>query len=550
MGWITTSNTLQYDNGVGIFDVQLVGFSITTTEYLASSYPNLTYAQNVNGEYTFTENVTSLANIIKQVQPYWEVGKITKIPAIRIPLNADYWLWGSSQDPTVVNFVFTSQQYQQAIISIINQLNTTINSTYPIVFILDLHWNFSNGYKNQSANGLEFSDVAQEQPLGVSINTTSFWNSICSVFGIDNNGNENQTNNIPFSIKNNIMFELYNEPYLDIVDDYHTGFNGYVNGFLYNGYYYTGMGVSYLNIRQTNNTSNICILSAAEEYAYFTYDNYVDTTTNKMLNTYNCFTKLNDNIQAGLVTNPNGGFYASQTLNGVIANLHAYSGFFTTTNSNIYAKKYKNPGYGNINNDSNTSIIQIADILLALTTGKTNYGDDVSQFKINFPIMFTEYGQYNLPWGNYSTVPSTNPVDYTLPDKIYPGYYYDKDYNKIVGPALVGMNTDFDNFNISYTLWGCRPNGEWSYDEYYESYEYWNPNQPDTMIGNCNTVDNSTGPLRLLTQEDFAQPTLNNCYTNSCPPNGISSAPPDASGYQTGGTGADFLYLFNNYFLN
>ena len=73
----------------------------------------------------------------------------------------------------------------------------------------------------------------------------------------------------------NIFFELYNEPYVDSYsDDYANNFNNYINGFSDGVNYYTGMGQSYLNIRQTKNTHNICILSAAENYAYFVLNNY------------------------------------------------------------------------------------------------------------------------------------------------------------------------------------------------------------------------------------------------------------------------------------
>lgn len=557
-GWDTTSNILKYYVNNVPYNVQLVGISLTTTEYLASSPPNLTYAQLSGENYTYTENVTSIANIISNIKIDWNSEISNKIPAIRIPLNADYWLYGSSQDKTIVNYPFTSSKYQQAIISIINKINNTVNSTYPIVYILDLHWNYSNGYKNQSANGgsPDVVDLLGQQPLGSAFNTTAFWDSICNVFGVDNNGNAiNDNSGITLAIKKNIMFELYNEPYTNVVKDYDNNFLGYINGFTYNNNYYTGIGTTFLNIRETNNTANICILGAAEKYSYFDDSNYLDSSTKKFKNTYNCFTKLVNAVENGLVQKPgndNTLYYKPRNIDGVIANLHPYAGFFTDIPNNNNEWKCKNPGYGS-NTDANCAPLQLADFLLALTEGKTRFGDDIPNFKINFPTISTEYGQYNLPWGGYGTTnESKNAIDYTLSSKTFPGYYgyyYDKNGNQHIGPALVGMHEDFKFFNTSYLLWAARPNGEYFYDQYYKSFEYWNPNQPDCVIGNCNVTQNSTGPVRFISSSDFPQPNLQNCYEGSCPINGVNNnVTPTATGYVEGGTGADFNYLFNTYY--
>jgi hypothetical protein len=281
---------------------------------------------------------------------------------------------------------------------------------------------------------------------------------------------------------------------------------------------------------------NICILSAAENYAYFDLNNYYDFTKQEILNTYNCFTKLKEAVENGNVLTPGGiDYYTYRIFDGVIANLHAYAGFFNVSGG----ESQKNPGYGNPSEVTQyTNTLAIADYLLGLTQGKRRNGTDISLFKISIPIIFTEFGQYNLPWGNYSTNPSTIASDYSISNKPYPGFYWNKDLVQIIGPALVGMCENFKDFNVSYTIWACRPNGKWDS----ESYEYWNPNQPDTMINNFYNV-----PIRLINQNDFPQPNLSNCYYNDCPSDGISDVP-TASGYQEGGTGADFQYLFDTYF--
>ena len=356
-------------------------------------------------------------------------------------------------------------------------------------------------------------------------------------------------------VKKNIFFELYNEPYVDTYsDDYASGFNNYINGFFDGSNYYTGMGQSYLNIRQTNATFNICILGAAENYAYFNLANYYDYTNNQMLNTYNCFTKLQEAVTTGSVSMPSEGKYTYNTFDGIIANLHPYAGFFNTTGG----ESQKNPGFSNI-----AGTLQLSDYLLALTTGTRRNNSSVNSFKINIPIICTEYGQYNLPWSDwttgisvYNSNHSTNPTNYLISGKAYTGQFYDQSLVATAGPALVGMHIDFKTYHVSFTCWACRPNGNW--DEY-KAYEYWNPNQPDAMIGNCYQSGlNTTGLIRLISCNDFAQPNLSNCYSNyintsgysiECPINGIGTNPQmQVDGYQTGGTGADFLYLFNTYY--
>jgi hypothetical protein len=320
------------------------------------------------------------------------------------------------------------------------------------------------------------------------------------------------------------------------------------------------MGQSYLNIRQTNATFNICILSAAENYAYFNLANYVDyddyINGGPIKNTYNCFTKLRDAVIGGTVVNPNSQYYTYNTFDGVIANLHPYAGFFNTTGG----EAQKNPGFSNISYQ-----LQLADYLLALTQGKSRHNTDVPNFQIMFPIICTEYGQYNLPWSNwttgnsvYNSGHSTDPNSYLISGKAYTGQFYNQSLVETVGPALVGMHIDYQNYNISFTCWACRPNGNW---DNYGGYEYWNPNQPDAMIGNCyigtEGYTNTTGPIRLISCSDFSstanphQPNYSNCYNDACPSNGIGSGQTGSTnvdGYQTGGTGADFLYLFNTYY--
>jgi len=279
--WGTTSSIL---TNVGN-NVQLRGFSLTGTEYISSLYPYDTF-------YDFTNNCIT-ENFVNFLTTMVEITNNTNtIPALRIPMCADYFLAGSATTPTACNVAFTATQYQQMIIDLIAAatssgstftVSTTTASNYGsggstelltvtgvsnAVIILDLHWNFSTEAPKQSANGTSGANFnsGQQLPLpgvfvsdgtttnSVADNTLDFWTTMGEIFGVNSTGTSlfnsssypslNMT--INYDVFTNIFFELYNEPYIDQLTTDSTG--GYVNYFAYLQYYqaYINGGEYYL----------------------------------------------------------------------------------------------------------------------------------------------------------------------------------------------------------------------------------------------------------------------------------------------------------------
>jgi hypothetical protein len=521
INWVNTSSTLQYNNGTTSYPVKLTGFSVTHVEnyagynvmYTTGAQPNddcLVYFNYYNN-YVYS-NLVNLANIIyaETSSNYNNFNNLSStsitnnIPAVRIPLNADYWLNGSGNSSTIYNNMgvnMTSTQYQNMIISMVyylmnpksNGVTTFTGTANGCVIILDLHWNYSDN--NQESASYNSSNPQSTPPgqcaMAVASNSIAFWNSICSVFGVDVSGNEfnsttcliNTSSNsttinsgssytLTSAMKNNIFFELYNEPYLDQINantgsgyvsysDYDNQFNLYIQGSEYytgnpiqdpnNNYYEyntVGMGTLYDNIRITNNCYNVIVLGGAEGYAYFAGYNYIaygDTgyPNNFIYNTYgsgsscyNCWTQLNNAIISGiipemdasgtLITNSSNTISTysnnSNGLESVLANMHPYA--------NGYEKF---PGYMYNTSNSDTSSTPnngngnpcLANFLQALQEGTNPYyvsftspsssgTENCSDFQISFPIISTEFGMYNLPWidssgTTYTSLYNTNP---------------------------------------------------------------------------------------------------------------------------------------------
>jgi hypothetical protein len=526
--WDTTTPTLFYnDTTLGKCPVILVGTSITTLQYAASLYsPDTFYDFTKN---TTNDNLTQLINFLQTIPINLSTTEMSKIPCLRIPLCVDYWLNGSAP-ASVVNIYFTAQQYQNAIIQIVNKVYGSINF---LTVIIDLHWNYSTSYPQQSFNGTGGNNYnsGQQLPLcGVFIsdtsakttgtlpdNTLSFWKSIANVFGVDSSGNELNANSVNSRLKPNIFFELYNEPFCDKLvgsanqayvphNMYNTKYDLYINGgdaylnYTSQKFSFTGLGVLYNELRNMN-CYNIFVMSSAENYAYFDFTsgdqwNYyyqgIDpNVSNTLKNTYNCFTCLRDSIENtnGLfVKKPSGGNYQSLTFNGVLLNSHPYSG--------LYSGALKIGGYHNptLNNDPNNNIPGYAQIISSFQNNL------MGEFYMSAPSIVTEYGQYDLPWSEYSNGNSNKvssdfayPSNYknqsgaSLGTPYYNGTWYDENKIQNIGPAIIPYLHNYVSFNVSFTIWAWRPNSGGNGDAvgcntYAPGYG-WAATQPDLVAG-------------------------------------------------------------------
>lgn len=101
------------------------------------------------------------------------------INAVRVPVNEDCWLGNKGG----LNLAFTGVKYVDAITQWINQITDK-----GMVAILDLHWAAPNGI---AATG--------QQPMANADNSPLFWELAANAF-MDNR---------------NVIFDLFNEPYLD-----------------------------------------------------------------------------------------------------------------------------------------------------------------------------------------------------------------------------------------------------------------------------------------------------------------------------------------------
>ncbi len=230
--WDTTSTQLKMNAN----SVVLHGFSLTTTENTfingstAYSFSNYDY-------YHFSNFISLNTNLLDQI-----ISEIPQkkgvLPAVRIPLNAGYYLNVFSKLPqnpkpqklhrsSAVPTNELSLQYQTWI-----EYMVTYLTSHGVICILDLHWN---------------DDTTQQQPMALKDTTIQpvtgdskkFWSHISKTFR--NNGY--------------VWYELYNEPY---INDYLTWSNG-------NDLYW-GMIDLYNTIRK--NTNNPIVIAGSSSYAY------------------------------------------------------------------------------------------------------------------------------------------------------------------------------------------------------------------------------------------------------------------------------------------
>ena len=632
--WITTSISLRYNNGVNIYDVKLAGFSLTHTEnyagfnsfYLSGPQEDsdcIVYFNYYNN-YIYS-NLVNVANIIygSTNTNYNSFNSLSStsmnnIPAVRIPLNADYWLNGSGPS-SIINTDggnMTSTQYQNMIISMVYYLmnpitGTTIEFTGTgngCVIILDLHWNYSNN-NNESGSYTSPNETAPGQcAMAVANNSIAFWNSISSVFGVDSSGNElsstsgtinlssntttiNQgsTYTLTSTMKNNIFFELYNEPYLDLINvnigtstspiyesysDYDNNFNLYIQGSEYstgnaiqdpaNGdcvYNTVGMGTLYNNIRVTNNCYNVVILGGAEEYAYFAGSNYIvlgngSTTPNNFIydsygsgtSCYNCWTKLNNAIISGTIPMMNtdgslsNSIYSNNSngLVSVLANIHPYSNRYYKFPGYMYNTTNNNTAYSPNNGDNTPCFSNFLQALqngtnpsyTSVTPPSSSGIETCSGFQISFPIISTEFGMYNLPWINSS------------------GITYTTMYNENPAQASQGTADDWTGIETtigSYNYWGqyYDENGNPTYSPFiigcFETFNTFNISYTIwALVPNVNAFDQNTQlqvNYSISGQNTTSLPLLQDSDIN------INTTTPGQNAF-------DMNFCFQKYYLN
>lgn len=326
---------------------------------------------------------------------------------------------------------------------------------------------------------------------------------------------------------NNIFFEAFNEPFTEYLCDASansTTINPYSNQYTYyvsggtdiywngNPYNFTGMSQIYGTIRgsssstsplgqgQGSGATNIIIFGGAENYAFMSCETTSnsspnwDISSNTIITTsQNCFTTLinyinNNQTLLGITSNTN----------NIMCCLHPYAGFYsggskhpgwydstyyssTQTVTDISGSQ-SSPVY-----TSSTPIPGFAQFLDALTTI-----DSSSSYYVDFPIICTEIGQYDLPFSNYAIYGPSG--EYNASNLIYPPEYFSTsnilwNYSSTVYavpffngnyvppqvsstpsgflpsskssmpvPAIIGFLMDIKLYNCSFSCWAIRPN--------------------------------------------------------------------------------------------
>lgn len=638
-----------YDFGYYTYD--------TTTDTYYTYYQNGTTTSNGNPGLTLNTYYL-MENVFLQLTQNGtgEINNPYTAPIIRIPICADYWLNGTANTPSVncysspyftsgqTNVSFTGVEYQQFIIDLIYYCYTTwtAKSTTPITFSIDLHWNYtaqqpetSGSYPaTTTGNPYSYSTLSSKQlPIpGVAVNdmsgsglsltdnTLTFWNSVASLFGVNSSGNaigtpsaytysggsptnyftkSSTTTPLPINLLQNIIFELYNEPFTDQLTypnggtSYSNNYSYYVNGgsVMWNGnnYNFTGFGQMYNTIRQTIGAQNLCIIAGSDNYAFMNFNTISgngqwDTSTNSInTNTYNCFTTLRDNITNGTIyinsLDPSSGYFSGYSFYNILLNLHPYVGLYSGASKHA---GYYDPSYYSAISNTTTTNIPIpgyAQIITALQTNNT-------PFYVGCPNICTEYGGYDLPWSTYSTTPSTDATSYQYSSDYftncntvqvaggisnyatpyYNGNYVNASGESIACPGIIGFLTDFINLNVSFSAWGLRPNsggnGEnlssetansWlmgdnnpNYYSWSQDTNAWAASQPDVLCGCANAYINfQNGETATIQPNVTPIPPSDTLYFTL-----ISYTNQDLSSntINYGANGADFQYIFDNFY--
>lgn len=504
-------------------------------------------------------------------------------------------------------------------------------------------------YSANSSKQLPLPGVCQTDIAGggnnltLTDNTLDFWTAVSQLLGVDANGaaignptaytytiktdaNGSPTTYftrspaqtaLPLALLTNIFFELYNEPFANRVQGgYAENYATYVNGgvgvlpvsnYTLN-YNFTGFGQMYNTVRQTVGAQNICIIGGSDDYGYMIFDtsstssqwNTSDNTINT--STYNGFTTLRDAIENGTVyldsANPTGGYFAEEHFTNVMLNLHPYIGLYSggKKHAGYYDASYI--GETDTSFNSTTPIAGFAQIITALQTQGTN-------FAMPFPIISTEFGQYDLPWGGWgNATPSTIPATYqyssqyfsvpantvklvesqgsTYGTPYYNGNYVDATGKSTAMPGIVGLMEDFASLNVSYCAWACRPNSGgnglvdlsgngYNNDPVYEAISWLVPNnnpgptdsnyawtqdlnawsafQPDVITGCSNSYINYQYGEAPATAPSTKITSLPNA-TLYLAPISISNQTLNTNSSETnwGAMGPDFQYLIDNYY--
>jgi hypothetical protein len=504
--WNTSGTTLQYNSNY----YQLRGFSLTSTEYHSAEFNNTGWYDFGWNLYTSTTNPTYqtvyanqtvsppnntvvgngnsgltlncyylMENIFLQFKPSGNgtVESPYTAPCIRIPLCADLWLNGSSQQTTInstsspyyvqgqSNVNFTGPQYQQAIIDIIYYCYTIWNNndttSTPISFILDLHWNYaapcpltSASYQtstnitnsgpnpnssppnpnpnysisNASSEQLPLCGVCTSDGLSLSDNTINFWTSVSNLLGIDNSGNPINTTTSAYVYTNSVdssgNVSLFTKS---------TTTQTLPTDLLQNIFFelYNEPFTDYITSTTTTYSSS--------------YDIYIDGSNNALWNgnTYN-FTGM------ATIYNTIRGLDCQNILVIAGSDSYAFMNFNTSLNNgqwnsstnsisntyNCFTKLRDSIGSNNFYN-----VILNLHPYVGLYSGAlkhpgyydpsynvqiAGFGQIVSglhnpsltNFYMNCPIICTEYGQYDLPFSTYSTnnIQPLNPVLFQYPN--------------------------------------------------------------------------------------------------------------------------------------
>ena len=460
-------------------------------------------------------------------------------PTIPIVIILDlHWCFASSIGATSGSYVLGSGG--------IKNTNSFSNNSPPWINPPSYNSNLSS----LSSDQLPLPGVCVADMIGGSSNlelndqTCIFWESVSSTYGINslgqpintsgayanifeqifsndgsllvNNGTVNLST-VPLFL-NSIFFEAFNEPFTDRLCDSsapNTPINPYSNNYEYyvlggqniyysgNPYNFTGMSQIYGTIRGSPSSTsqlgqgkgcgatNIIIFGGAENYAYMLCDTTSnssenwDNTTNTIITTsQNCFTTL-----INYINNNQTLLGITSDTNNIMCCLHPYAGFYTG------AQKYPgwyDPSYYSANPStitpqytSSTPLPGFAQFLDALTTSNTTYC-------VDFPIICTEIGQYDIPFNNYANAGQSQ--TYTASNFQYPSeyfsnsnplYYYNSDnyglpyfngnyipaqvsstpsgflppiVSSMPVPPIIGYLMDIQLYNCSFSIWAIRPN--------------------------------------------------------------------------------------------